>query len=265
MRTSRTRGPASTTVSCTANFAGAADSAFPGVLIFTSLSQDVVAHQVTHAILPGMGIGATSDNLDNYAFHEAFCDMVSLFQHFWKSEVLTAQIAAIKGKLDEPQPAGRGGVAVRSGARSKKRGCATSSCNRKTINCCRAARIRHAMPWNRNRMTAAIFWSVRSSKHSRRSSRRALRTCVGSPPKALACFPGRGTPRADRAVCRGGREVGASSAQHVRARARLSAGGEFYLWGLPACDHHGGFRPVSNRRAALSGRPRRGVPRSQAG
>jgi hypothetical protein len=87
-------------------FAGEADSAFPGMLIFTSLSQDVVAHEVTNAILPGMGISVTYDNLDNFAFHKAFGDMVALFQHFWKSDVLTAQIAAIKGKLDEPSALG---------------------------------------------------------------------------------------------------------------------------------------------------------------
>jgi hypothetical protein len=87
-------------------FKGQSNLAFSGALIFTSLSQDIIAHEVTHAILPGMGVSIRNDNPDNFAFHEAFSDMVALFQHFWKSDVLTAQIGAIKGKLDEPSALG---------------------------------------------------------------------------------------------------------------------------------------------------------------
>lgn len=87
-------------------FESAPDSPFPGVLVFTSLSQDVIAHELTHAILMGMGITFGKENPDTAAFHEAFADLIPLFQHFGKSDVLAAQIAAIRGKLDDPSPLG---------------------------------------------------------------------------------------------------------------------------------------------------------------
>ncbi|MBL8999031.1 MAG: peptidase S8, partial [Gemmatimonadetes bacterium] len=55
----------------------------PGGIVFTCLSHDIVAHEVTHALLDGMARGlATPTNEDMLAFHEAFADLVALFQHF---------------------------------------------------------------------------------------------------------------------------------------------------------------------------------------
>lgn len=72
----------------------------PRGIVFTCLSHDVVAHESTHAILDGMNrryLEAT--NPDVLAFHEAFADIVALFQHFSMPEVLRHQIARTRGDL----------------------------------------------------------------------------------------------------------------------------------------------------------------------
>jgi len=86
---------------CFGYFESKDDSPFPGTCIFTCLSQDVIAHELTHALLMGMNIEFHGANPDVGAFHEAFADLIPLFQHFWKCGVLQAQIGAIRGNLDE--------------------------------------------------------------------------------------------------------------------------------------------------------------------
>ncbi len=72
----------------------------PGATVFTCLSHDIIAHETTHAILDGVHrryIDATHP--DTRAFHEAFADLVALFQHFSFPEVLRHQIAKTRGDL----------------------------------------------------------------------------------------------------------------------------------------------------------------------
>ena len=72
----------------------------PGSLVFTCLSHDIIAHEVTHAILDGMQRYYNEPtNPDVLAFHEAFSDIVALFQHFSFPEVLKHQIAHTRGDL----------------------------------------------------------------------------------------------------------------------------------------------------------------------
>jgi hypothetical protein len=72
----------------------------PGGTVFTCLSHDIVAHETTHAILDGMhGRFIEASNPDVLAFHEAFADIVALFQHFSFPEVLRHQIARTRGDL----------------------------------------------------------------------------------------------------------------------------------------------------------------------
>jgi hypothetical protein len=73
---------------------------FPNGIVFTCLSHDIVAHETTHALLDGFHedfLEAT--NPDVLAFHEAFADIVALFQHFTFPEVLAHQIARTRGDL----------------------------------------------------------------------------------------------------------------------------------------------------------------------
>ena len=72
----------------------------PDSLVFTCLSHDIIAHEVTHAILDGMQYYYNEPtNADVLAFHEAFADIVALFQHFTFPEVLRHQIAKTRGNL----------------------------------------------------------------------------------------------------------------------------------------------------------------------
>ena len=81
-------------------FQSAENSAAVPVTVFTCLSHDIIVHEVTHALLDGMhGRFVEPSNPDILAFHEAFADIVALFQHFSLPEVLENQIAATRGDL----------------------------------------------------------------------------------------------------------------------------------------------------------------------
>jgi len=81
-------------------FQSAIDPNAAPVTIFTCLSHDIIVHELTHALLDGMHRRfAESSNPDVLAFHEAFADLVALFQHFSMPEVLENQIAATRGDL----------------------------------------------------------------------------------------------------------------------------------------------------------------------
>jgi hypothetical protein len=75
---------------------------FPGPtgMVFSCLSHDIVAHETTHALLDGMNRRFIEDNNpDTLAFHEAFADLIALFQHFTFPEVMRHQIARTRGDL----------------------------------------------------------------------------------------------------------------------------------------------------------------------
>jgi hypothetical protein len=73
---------------------------FPGGMVFTCLSHDVVAHETTHALLDGFHEHFLEPtNRDVLAFHEAFADIVALFQHFSFTDVLRHQIDKTRGDL----------------------------------------------------------------------------------------------------------------------------------------------------------------------
>ena len=72
----------------------------PGGVVFTALSSDIVAHESTHALLDGLHrrfIEPT--NRDVLAFHEAFADIVALFQHFSIPGALRQALTATRGDL----------------------------------------------------------------------------------------------------------------------------------------------------------------------
>lgn len=72
----------------------------PGSLVFTCLSHDIIAHEVTHAILDSIHSRYNEPtNPDVLAFHEAFADIIALFQHFTFSDTLKHQIAKTRGDL----------------------------------------------------------------------------------------------------------------------------------------------------------------------
>ncbi|WP_019141285.1 hypothetical protein [Noviherbaspirillum massiliense] len=73
----------------------------PTGTVFSCLSQDIVVHETTHALLDGMHRRYVEDNHpDTLAFHEAFADLVALFQHFTLPEVLKHQLERTRGNLE---------------------------------------------------------------------------------------------------------------------------------------------------------------------
>jgi hypothetical protein len=65
----------------------------PGQNIFTCLSHDIIAHEMTHAVVDRLKryfMEPTGE--DVLAFHEGFSDIVALFQHFSFQELLRQQI-----------------------------------------------------------------------------------------------------------------------------------------------------------------------------
>ncbi len=79
-----------------------------GGTVFTCLSHDIIAHETTHAILDGIHRRFIENtHPDALAFHEAFADIVALFQHFSFPEVLYQQIARTRGDLGAPNLLGQ--------------------------------------------------------------------------------------------------------------------------------------------------------------
>lgn len=69
-------------------------------MVYTCLAHGIVAHETTHALLDGVHPGFMHPtNPDVDAFHEAFADIVALFQHFTYSSLLRHQIAKTRGDL----------------------------------------------------------------------------------------------------------------------------------------------------------------------
>jgi hypothetical protein len=98
----------------------------PGGVVFSCLSQDIVAHETTHAILDGMqSYYLEPTNLDSLAFHEAFSDIVALFQHFSYPEILRNQLARAGGDMDGETLLGQ--LAVQFGKSTGKRGALRSA------------------------------------------------------------------------------------------------------------------------------------------
>ena len=74
---------------------------YPGGLVFTCLSPDIVAHEMTHAILDSIHHRYLEDtNADVAAFHEGFADIVALLQRFTFSELVEHQLYRSGGRLD---------------------------------------------------------------------------------------------------------------------------------------------------------------------
>jgi hypothetical protein len=72
----------------------------PGQTIFTCLSYDIVAHETTHALVDSLRMHFTeATSPDTLAFHEAFADIVALFQHFSNREALIETIRRTGGLI----------------------------------------------------------------------------------------------------------------------------------------------------------------------
>lgn len=96
-----------------------AGDAYSG-MVYTSLSHDIIAHEMTHALLDGIHSSFREpSNPDVLAFHEAFADLVALLQQFANVDVVRSQSAAVKGDLSMENLLGN--LAAQFGAATKGR------------------------------------------------------------------------------------------------------------------------------------------------
>ena len=99
----------------------AAEGLIQGSVVFTAVSHDVVAHETTHALLDGVHRRFREPtNPDVFAFHEAFADIVALFQHFTLPEALRHQIKVTRGNLEQQNLLGQ--LAVQFGEATDRYG-----------------------------------------------------------------------------------------------------------------------------------------------
>ncbi len=73
----------------------------PGTTIFTCLSPDIIAHEMTHAILDSIHPHFIENtNSDVAAFHEAFADIIALLEMVGNSDLVAHQLISAKGLID---------------------------------------------------------------------------------------------------------------------------------------------------------------------
>jgi hypothetical protein len=76
----------------------------PGQIVFTCLSQDIIVHETTHAILDGIREYFNEPTgPDAAAFHEGFADIVALLQHFSFKDTLLDTIQRTGGLIHRRQ------------------------------------------------------------------------------------------------------------------------------------------------------------------
>jgi len=72
----------------------------PGGRIHTVLQHDVVVHETAHALLDGMRAHFLAPtNPDVLAFHEAFADLIAVFQRFTYRDVVRAALQSARGEV----------------------------------------------------------------------------------------------------------------------------------------------------------------------
>ena len=90
-------------------------------MVFSCLSSDIVAHEISHALLDGLHRRFEDvSNPDVPAFHEAFADIVALFHHFTIEELVRFSIGQAGGKLSANELLG--GLARQFGEATSRNG-----------------------------------------------------------------------------------------------------------------------------------------------
>src|SRR5436190_13349564 len=81
------------------------DVGIPGQTVFTCLSHDIVAHEMTHALVDRLRpLFIEPTNIDVPAFHEGFADIVAIFQHFSFPDILRLLIQESHTDLRQSGP-----------------------------------------------------------------------------------------------------------------------------------------------------------------
>ncbi|PJN93027.1 peptidase M4, partial [Amaricoccus sp. HAR-UPW-R2A-40] len=75
-----------------------------GSHVYLSLCNDVIVHEVTHAILDGLRADFfVASHPDVPAFHEAFADLVAAFQRFSYQDAVAAALGKARGTLSQSE------------------------------------------------------------------------------------------------------------------------------------------------------------------
>lgn len=76
----------------------------PGSCVYACLSHDIITHELTHVLLHNLRRHFIEpSSLDTLAFHEAFADLVAIFQHFSYKEVVLTAIRKWRGSLEQAE------------------------------------------------------------------------------------------------------------------------------------------------------------------
>ncbi len=71
-----------------------------GAYVFTALSHDIIVHEVSHALVDGLRAHFDApSNPDVLAFHEAFADLMAIFQRFTYQEVVRLAVRRSRGNI----------------------------------------------------------------------------------------------------------------------------------------------------------------------
>ena len=200
-------------------------------------------------------------NHDVLAFHEAFADIVALFQHFSYPGVLRDQIARTRGNLAGENLLGQlaqqfGTASGRGNALRDALGAvdpATGKWEPRTSRTCTRSTRRTS------RTIAARSWSRRCSVRSSRSTRRAPPISTASPREGTGVLrEGDIHPDLAEPPRRRGGALRDLRAADVHPRDRLLPAGRHHLRRLSARDRHRRLRPQPGRlRAAIGWRSSR--------
>jgi hypothetical protein len=155
----------------------------PGQVIFTCLSSDIIAHEVTHAMVDRLRpYFAEATNRDVFAWHEAFADLIALFQHFAYREVVLEAIASTSGSLEK----GRAlfDLASEFGQSTGRGAALRSAMHPPSYSGPQSVSRRPPNPTN-----AARSSSARCSTHTWTATRPPSPTCCASRQTAPACCP----------------------------------------------------------------------------
>lgn len=72
--------------------------------VFTALSHDIVAHEMSHAMLDALRSNfALPTSNDMTGFHEGFADLIALFQHFQYPDALRKHMADCRGDMRQSE------------------------------------------------------------------------------------------------------------------------------------------------------------------
>ena len=245
----------------------------PGQRVFTCLSHDIIAHEVTHAVIDGIRTYFTEPtNPDVLAFHEGFADLCALFSHFSLSGALEDAIRRTGGRLFDTdlsatspstdpgddhgaaapdEPADPAGPAVRRGSRHRARA---------ALGARDAAQQRRHPHAGRRPPLPRL--------HPRGGRLRRLLQRLHAPRRrALPDLPlgwrhaGRRSPRAARPAPRPDRVADRRLLlPTLRASDRLLPAGRHHVRRLPARPDDGGQGPRPGRPGRHAGFPHGGVP-----